>query len=628
MLAPDSILNGRYRIVGLLGKGGMGAIYEAVDLNLSKAVAIKENLALTEELRRAFTREAKLLANLQHPALPKVMDHFSLKDGQFLVMEFVSGKNLAEMLLARMNIPFTLKEVLSWADALLEVLNYLHRRDKPIIHGDIKPANLKITSEGALFLLDFGLAKGKAGLMSSVSDSLPILGFSPNYSSLEQILGADMHSYNVLSAINTQKTQTIARQGTDPRSDLYALATTLYHLLTGTSPRAATTRAACIWANQPDPVALAWNLNSQVPVAVAEVLARGMELLREDRFASAPEMQKALREAGESTLLAEVRSKPIYSQQAPSSADDTPMVISRTPETVLAVKYGILGTCENSVRSVVFSPCGRLVASGSNDNIVRLWDLGMGDVRILGQCDFRESGFSYVSSVAFSPDGQYIASGSSDQTVRIWDIQADEMRILGRCDDSVSSVAIAPDGELIASGDSAGIIHIWNAKTGEMELLGECDSPVWSVAFSPDGKTIASEDGNKTLRLWDIESHQMRAIEPQRSDVWSVAFSPDGMHLASGSWDQHIRMWNIRTEEMRVLGKCDGVVRSVAFSPDGKLLCSGSDDRSIRVCDTETGAMRVLGSCDDVVATVAFSPDGKSIASGSWDNSVRLWKVF
>src|ERR1700730_12122664 len=119
----------------------MGAIYEAVDRDLSCTVAIKENLALTEELRYAFSREAKLLANLRHPALPKVTDHFSMKDGQILVMEFISGKNLAEILIDHKNNPFSSKEVYTWADTLLDVLVYLHKGDKPIIHGDIKPAN-------------------------------------------------------------------------------------------------------------------------------------------------------------------------------------------------------------------------------------------------------------------------------------------------------------------------------------------------------------------------------------------------------------------------------------------------------------------------------------------------------
>jgi eukaryotic-like serine/threonine-protein kinase len=633
MLAPDTILNDRYRIKGLLGKGGMGAIYEGVDLNLSKPVAIKENLALTDALRYAFTREARLLANLRHDALPQVLHHFTLKDGQFLVMEFISGRNLAELLHARNNIPFSPKEVVLWADTLLDVLCYLHdpekrfEREKPIVHGDIKPANLKLNSEGRLFLLDFGLAKGKAGLMSSLASSIPIRGYSAHYASIEQILGADMHSYNVLSAIDSPRAQRIARQSTEPRSDLFSLGSTLYHLITGSVPPEATLRAARVWAGQPDPLLLASDINSQVAPSVAEVLARSMALPLEDRFPSAIEMRKAFREAGQSVLATEGGSIKLYPQGALSGLKSVPLVISPTPATILSVKYGTLGSCESSVRSVAFSPSGLFIASGSNDNIVRLWDLRTGEESVLGQCDFRESGFSYVSSVAFSPDSKSVASGSSDQTVRVWSTQVDEMRILGRCDDAICSVAFSPDGGTIASGSSNGSIHLWNVETGQMDLLGECDSAIWSVAFSPDGKTIAAENDNKRITLWDLQSRQMRILNTDKSDVWSVAFSGDGNYVASGSWDQHIRLWDVRTAAMRVLGKCDGVVRAVAFSSDGALLCSGSDDNSVRVWDTQTGEMRVLGSCDDVVATVAFSPDKRSIASGSWDSKIRLWKV-
>jgi serine/threonine protein kinase len=627
MLAPDTILNDRYRIIGLLGKGGMGAIYEAVDRDLSCTVAIKENLALTEELRYAFTREAKLLANLHHPALPKVMHHFSLKDGQFLVMEFISGKNLAEMLLERKNTPFSPKEVLSWADVLLDVMTYLHRGEKPIVHGDIKPANLKLSAEQTIFLLDFGLAKGKAGLMSSLNTSFPVLGYSPNYAPLEQALRADVRWYNLLAAISTENAGRILREGTEPRSDLFSLGATLYHLITGSCPPEAATRAAHIWAGQPDPLVLANELNSQVTPAVADVLARAMALRRDDRFASAVEMRQAFRDAGLSLPTESVR----ISQPSPIDVSSTEhtrrLAVPVSAPTLLAIKYGVLGKCESSVRSVAFSTDGRHLASGSNDNAVRLWNAQTGEVRVLGRCDFSESGFSYVASVSFSLCGRYIASGSSDQTVRVWDVQADEMRILGRCDDSVCAVAFSPGGKSIASGSNDGSIHLWDVPTGKPRLLGECDSVVWAVAFSPDGKSIASESGNRAIQLWDIDSGRMRALETNDNDVWSVAFSADGMYLASGSWDQHVRIWEVATGAMRILGKCDGVVRSVAFSPDGKLLASGSDDNSVRVWNIQTAEMRIIGSCEDVVSTVAFSPDGRSIASGSWDNKVRLWKV-
>ncbi len=320
MLAPDTILNKRYRIIGLLGQGGMGAIYEAEDLNLSKTVAIKENFVITERLRYAFTREAKLLANLRHYALPQVFEHFLLKDGQFLVMEFISGKNLDEMLVDRKNIPFSTTEVLAWADISLDILNYLHTpdllhdRNKPITHGDIKPANLKLSSAGQLFLLDFGLAKGKAGLMSSLAAGRSISGYSPNYSPLEQILSADIDSYTVLSAIDAEKTKRITRLSTEPRSDLFSLGTSLYHLITGVIPPKATARAACVWVGQPDPLVSASEINPQVPIAVSEVLARAMALALEERISSASEMRRQFREAGQSMLASRETSKVIFRQ--------------------------------------------------------------------------------------------------------------------------------------------------------------------------------------------------------------------------------------------------------------------------------------------------------------------------
>ena len=625
MLAQDSILENRYRIIGLLGQGGMGAIYEAEDFNLSKPVAIKENFALTEQLRYAFTREAKLLANLRHRALPQVIHHFSLKDGQFLVMDFIYGRNLAEMLLDRKNNPFSTKEVLSWADTLLDVLNYLHNRPEPIVHGDIKPANLKLDSDGNLFLLDFGLAKGKAGLMSSMTEGRSIYGYSANYSSLEQILKADLDSYSVLSKIDSGKTDWFARHATEPRSDLFALGASLYHVLTGIMPPQATARAARVWLGQPDRLALATALNSQVPIMVSEVLSRAMSLEIEERYSSAAEMRRDFRDAGKSILLGQESSRVIVRPDS-SSRSAAPVEKSSTPETV-TISYGTLGTCESSVRTLSFSPCGRFIASGSNDNTIRLWDLVASEMRILGECDFRKSGYSYVSSVAFSPDGQYVASGSSDQTVRVWNTRVDEMRIVGRCEDTVCAVAFSPDGKTIASGSSDGNLQLWNLQTGEFQILGECDSAIWSLAFSPDGKTIATENGNKEIRLWNVQSGEVRTLETQRSDVWSVAFSGDGAFVASGSWDQSVRIWDVRSAAMRVLGKCDGVVRSVGFTKDGKLLCTGSDDNIVRVWNIETDAVQVLGNCEDVVATVVFSPDQRTVASGSWDNTIRLWRV-
>src|SRR5918995_311495 len=272
MLTPDTVLQGRYRIVRQLGQGGMGAVYEAVDQRLDTIVALKETLFTDERLRKQFEREARLLARLHHPALPRVSDHFSEGDGQFLVMQYIPGDDLSEML-ARKRGPFPPDQVLTWADQLLDALDYLHTQDPQIVHRDIKPQNLKLTSRGQIILLDFGLAKGQAGEISRVTTSASIFGYTPNYAPLEQIQGL----------------------GTDPRSDIYALSATVYHLMTGVKPPDALTRAAALVNGERDPLVLASEANHAIGHDVASVLARGMSQGREQRFASASAMRAAMK---------------------------------------------------------------------------------------------------------------------------------------------------------------------------------------------------------------------------------------------------------------------------------------------------------------------------------------------
>src|SRR2546423_15070740 len=145
MLAPETILQGRYRILRQLGQGGMGAVYEAIDQRLDTTVALKETLFVEEKLRRPFEREARLLACLHHPALPRVSDHFADTQGEFLVMQYIAGDDLAEMISQRRG-PFPVEQVLLWADQLLDALDYLHTQGPEIIHRDIKSHNLKLSA--------------------------------------------------------------------------------------------------------------------------------------------------------------------------------------------------------------------------------------------------------------------------------------------------------------------------------------------------------------------------------------------------------------------------------------------------------------------------------------------------
>ncbi len=276
MIEPGTLLQNRYRVTKQIGQGGMGAVYVATDERFQSTVAVKQTLFDDPTLRKAFEREAQLLNHLRHAALPKVSDHFIEGDGQFLVMEFIEGADLSDLLNERDGAAFPVADVLQWADELLNALDYLHTQTPAIIHRDIKPQNLKLTTRGQIVLLDFGLAKGTPAQMHA-STTASIFGYSRNYAPLEQIQGT----------------------GTDARSDLYSLGATLYHLLTGTAPVDALTRASAIINNQPDPLAPAHLVCDQVPTAVGGVLHRAMAQNAARRPQTAAAMRAALRQAAQ-----------------------------------------------------------------------------------------------------------------------------------------------------------------------------------------------------------------------------------------------------------------------------------------------------------------------------------------
>lgn len=273
-LAPNTLIQNRYLLVQLIGKGGMGDVYLAVDQRLGSAVALKRTFFADDEmLGGAFEREAKILARLRHPVLPKVSDHFTENEEQFLVMEHISGDDLFKRLEAAKK-PFPLSWVLFWADQLLDALSYLHTNEPPIIHRDIKPQNLKLTDENHIVLLDFGLSKNSAG-ETQFTNSGSVVGYTPHYAPMEQIRG----------------------MGTNPRSDIYALSATLYQLMSNTVPADALSRADALLNGQEDPIKPVYEVNPEIQPMVSDVILKGMEISQDKRWQSARDMQKALRDA-------------------------------------------------------------------------------------------------------------------------------------------------------------------------------------------------------------------------------------------------------------------------------------------------------------------------------------------
>lgn len=289
-----SLLINRYRILEILGQGGMGSIYRAEDENLGVHVAVKENLFTSEEYARQFRREAVILANLRHPNLPRVTDHFVIDgQGQYLVMDYIEGDDLRERI--------DIQGLLSDADAVLlgtavcEALAYLHSRQPQVVHRDIKPGNIKITPTGNVILVDFGLAKVTEESQVTTTGARAM---TPGYSPPEQYGTAR----------------------TDPRTDIYSLGASLYMAVTGALPEDALVRAM----GQIDLTPVRKH-SPKVSRRLAAVIEKAMAIRPEQRYQTAEEFKRALlntraitgsRAAKEATLVPAVQNS---SELSPNS---------------------------------------------------------------------------------------------------------------------------------------------------------------------------------------------------------------------------------------------------------------------------------------------------------------------
>ena len=281
----------------------------------------------------------------------------------------------------------------------------------------------------------------------------------------------------------------------------------------------------------------------------------------------------------------------------------------------------------SSIFSVTFSPDGQLLAAGSLNGEVRVWQLA--DYRqLLDLCGHK----GWVWSVTFSPDGAYLASGGEDRIVRIWEVGKGQcLTTLHGHTDWIRSVAFSPDDSLLASSSDDGTVRLWEVSTGACltTFQGHTDR-VMSVAFSPDGARLASGSDDRMVRVWSVSSgHCFETLQGHTGRVWSVTFSPDGACLASGSHDRTVRLWEVSTGMcLKTLQGHANWMGLMTLSPDGSLLASGNHDRTVRLWEVHTGAcLKTLQGHTDWVRSVAFSPDGTLLASGCYDRTVRLWEV-
>lgn len=563
------VVHERYRIERGIGCGRFGAIYQAEDLAAPGTwVALKESFNPDDIL--ILRREFDVLQNLGHPNLPHYYEMFEADGSGYLVMEFVPGQSLADILAAQ-EAPLVESLVLSYAWQICDVLHFLHRQKPPVIHRDIKPANIRLTPEGLIKLVDFGFVK-----RGTTEDTSTVSGFSPGYAAPEQLMGGG---------------------GTGPQSDVYSLGATLYHLLTRQVPPSAMERIFALPENllkQPR------TLNRNVSVYVSYAVMKSMALSEKDRYPDIPALRQVL--FGEISPLL-----PISARNA-DHVDEFD-------------QHWDIGSY-----NIAWSPDSHLLAGAYHDGNCVIWDVWSGEVKRIYNNE------KYVWGVVFAPDGEILASASEDETVKLWRVSTGELlHTLHGHEKEVWRVAFAPDGQLLASASWDTTVRLWRVNGKQPALLRTLESHtggVADVAFSPNGHLLASAARDNTIKLWTLEGEEVKTLYSHEDTVLSVEFSPNSKLLASVSNDRTMKWWHMPDGELLHTSQEDDSIMDVAFAPNGEVIASASKDTSIKLWRTNDGTLlHTLEGHTGAVSSVAFSPDGQKIASAAQDRTVRLWGV-
>ncbi len=636
LLTHQHMLKQRYRILGQAGKGGFGAVYKAQDTQFgNRLLAIKEmsqsNLNPQElaEATEAFKREALLLANLTHPNLPRIYEQFNDMGRWYLVMDYIEGETLEAYLdklggkLPLVGSGTSLVGVLNIGIQLCSVLNYLHTRQPPIIFRDLKPANIMLTAQGHIFLIDFGIARHfKPGQVKDTT----ALG-STGYAAPEQY----------------------GRAQTTPRADIYSLGATLHQMLSGDDPTENPFHFAPL-SGQPLPVLTDLNTllrrmvdvdNSQRPATIVEVQRELQRIADIYTVAQTHPLASTLPPGYSSvgnTYIAQANYPQITPASLPSTVSPSQAKLSKGPQPQKNTLF-ICSGHSSRVASVAWSPNGTYLASASYDKTVRLWDASNGQ-----HIQTYRGHSGRVNAVVWSPDSSRFVSASDDGSVRIWNTTSKNPPfIFSEHAGKVTAVAWSPDGSRIASAGVNKVVLVWDAASGRILFtFNKHSEEVTSLAWSPNGTSIASGSDDCTIHVWEplkdgrtnfftslfAPQRHMYTYSRHYQKVTAVAWSPDGRRIASTSADRTMQVWDASTGKLGfIYHNASAGMNAVAWSSDSRYLTAASNDKTVHVWDsiTRNSIATYLGHTGYVTAVV-WSPDRTAIASASVDRTVQVWK--
>jgi eukaryotic-like serine/threonine-protein kinase len=628
------LLKRRYRIIARLGNGGFGAVYKAEDEQFgNRLVAVKEmNRGGLTPLEvagaaEAFKREALLLAKLKHPSLPGIYDHFTEAGRWYLVMDYIEGETLEARFdrLGHMRV----EEVLQVGMQLCEVLGYLHNCQPPVIFRDLKPANIIVSPQGRIYLIDFGLARLFDPAQSKNSSPFG----SPGYAAPEQY----------------DSPQTTAK------ADIYSLGATLHQLLTGAYPPLRPFEFAPIDFPPLSPLAGLGELIMRMLDMNPDRRPGNMQVVARELHSIANQ----LREAGTSAV--QQGNKQPSAPLAPGSSF-TPRNLSRSSSSslpgqpVLQMPRGASSSSGNlmappagtdlclfeghmeAITDLCWSPDGALIASISEDKTAHLWDAKTGAI-VQTYRDARKR----TMALAWSPNGSMLAFGyagdkRNPETLQViqalsgeqvfayvsnagfWNTQADK---------TISALAWSPDGARLACGGGEYKIDIFDVRLWKQQITYKGhNSAVYALAWSPDGRQIISTGADDAMHLWDTMNGKNVATYFKHSGIVSgVAWSPNGQRIVSVSYDKTAQVWNAITgTSLATYRNHLERIQSVAWSPDGTRIATGGHDGAVHLWDASRGTpILIYKGHRDSVNVVRWSPDGKRLASAGADKTARIW---
>ncbi len=522
-LQPGQVLQSRYRILGIIGLGGMGAVYQARDLhfpNVTRLCAVKEmiNMAQDQQLReqtlRNFEREAEILATLNHPAIPQIYDYFSFGDRSYLVMEFIQGKDL-EAILNSTDQFLPVEQVRQWGIEICDVLSYLHNHQpEPIVFRDMKPSNVMIDHHKRVRLIDFGIAKtfqmGQPGTMIGTE------GYSPP----EQYKGI-----------------------ASPAGDIYALGASLHHLLTRRDPRLEPP-----FSFDKKPIK---EYNPNVPDALAAVIMRALEYDPERRYASAEAMKQSLEAAGGSLaepVAASPQASRVGSPASPLQASvpvapvGAPAVVVPSGDIVPIWQFQV----EDAVRSTPMVYNG-VVYVGAYDN--NLWALDAKAGSLIWRFP-TEGGIG--SSPAYSGGMVYI--GSSDQRLHAVDARTGQRRWSFKTEGRIFTTPCVAVGLVFIGSDDGKLYALKPGPASAREAWSfSAMSPIRSSPVVNDDRLFFGTDGGEFICL-DV-SGELRWRFQTRRRVMSTGMAREGIvYIGSDDWhvyaldvEQGYPIWRFRT---------------------------------------------------------------------------------